>query len=188
MQLEEMSGCDKIAGTTSSSPILSVDEDDENNEKLKGTALLKSLLSTSTAASASSVVEKMITTTEVTDETLNLKKILYQPDKEKKDDKELEAHGQNGQQANTSDTQLDDDDRRLIIDISDEEKDGAIDHRAKSMPLLSAPMEDENTSSRKTLRSSSHDMSTFASARPSRLPLQFQESELKFLFVHLDQR
>lgn len=92
------------------------------DDSLKGTALLKSLLSTSTA-SLVPVVEKMITTTEVTDEKLNLKKILYQPDKEKDDQKESEISAQNGLQTNTNEMPADEDDRRLVIDISDEEKD-----------------------------------------------------------------
>lgn len=92
------------------------------DDSLKGTALLKSLLSTSTA-SLVPVVEKMITTTEVTDEKLNLKKILYQPDKEKDDQKESEISAQHGLQTNTNDMPADEDDRRLVIDISDEEKD-----------------------------------------------------------------
>ena len=99
---------------------------------LKGVALLKSLLSTSTA-----IADKMITTTEVTDETLNLRKILYQPEKAKSDEKELTNNGHN---ANISDTQIDDDDR-LIID--EEIPEDEIKTSIKSMPSLSAPIEEE---------------------------------------------
>lgn len=104
--------------------------------RLKGTALLKCLLNTSTA-----ITEKMITTTEVTDEKLNLKKILYQPDRE------------NGQQVNISELQLDDDDRRLVIDIPDE-KESKNDPKTfgKSMPSLNTSMEDENRGTTKLLR------------------------------------
>jgi hypothetical protein len=111
---------------------------------LKGTALLKSLLSAaSIAPPPPAQPDKMITTTEVTDEKLNLKKILYQPDKEGKDDKTA-----NGTALNiSSDTPNDDDDRRLIIDISDEEKDATTE--PKSMPSLGASVEDaRRTSSR----------------------------------------
>lgn len=128
---------------SSSAPSVDVDRDADGKEtsavddaRLTGTALLKSLLSTSTA---SSVAEKMITTTEVTDEKLNLKKILYQPGREKKDDKE-----QNGLLANTSDT-LNDDDDRLVIDISDEERDASGEGKTngKSMPSLNSSKEVE---------------------------------------------
>jgi sugar diacid utilization regulator len=132
-----------------------VDEKQESDEKkdddtaskstsedgLKGTALLKSLLSTSTA-SLVPVVEKMITTTEVTDETLKLKKILYQPDKEKDEVKESETSAQNGQQTNTNDAPADEDDRRLVIDISDEENDRK--NNDKSILLQNLSKEDEN--------------------------------------------
>lgn len=189
MQLEEIVERDKGAyESTSPSLVNSVvidDDDDYNNHTLKGTALLKSLLSASTA-SATSVVEKMITTTEVTDETLNLKKILYQPDKEKKDDKELESQGQNGQQANTSDVPVDDDDRRLVIDISDEEKDGVNDNRLKSMPSLNASMNDENAHTRQAMRPSSLDITTSASTRPSvRQNFQVQESKLHVILYFI---
>lgn len=119
----EEDGQDEGVVALESSPVPQADTERDSDEvetrssddaRLTGTALLKSLLSTSTASSVA-VAEKMITTTEVTDEKLNLKKILYQPDKEKKDDKE-----QNGQ-LNISDPTNDDDDR-LIIDISDEER------------------------------------------------------------------
>lgn len=120
---------------------------------LKGTALLKSLLSTSTA-SLVPLVEKMITTTEVTDEKLNLKKILYQPDKEKAEEKEAEVPVQNGQQVHTNEPPIDEDDRRLVIDISDEEKDGTSEevNNGKSMPSLNISREDENRSLKRTMR------------------------------------
>lgn len=150
------------SSSTSAQPAETDDKETStsNDASLKGTALLKSLLST--AAPTVPVVDKMITTTEVTDETLNLKKILYQPDKEKKEDKELESPTQNGHQANTSDPQHDDDDRRLVIDISDEERVGA-DHksREKSMPTLTS-MEDGI----KRIRPTTLDMALFAPMRP----------------------
>lgn len=132
---------------------------------LKGTALLKSLLSASTASTVP-LDEKMITTTEVTDEKLNLKKILYQPDKNKKDEKESEALTLNGLQTSSgSEVQNDDDDRRLVIDISDEEKDvsGNSKTNGKSMPALGSVLGDEN-SCRKVIRPSTLD--TFATIRP----------------------
>lgn len=121
---------------------------------LKGTALLKSLLSTSTA-SAVLEAEKMITTTEVTDEKLNLKKILYQPDNKRKEEKELESPTLNGQNIHTIDTHNDDDDRRLVIDISDDEKDGTdrLKMNGKSMPSLNnMSNEDDNNNARKMMR------------------------------------
>lgn len=119
------------------------DEDSQSSADeatLKETEFLKSLLSASTASTLP-VVEKMITTTEVTDEKLNLKKILYQRGTEKKDEKELMP---NDQPINASDTQIDDDDQRLVIDISDEEKDGTVEKavNGKSMPILNAASED----------------------------------------------
>lgn len=129
--------------------------DDAN---LKGTALLKSLLSASTALSEL-VDEKMITTTEVTDEKLKLKKILYQSDQDEKDE---DSTTPNGHSLNVSDGQIDDDDRRLVIDISDDEKD-VQKSNGKSMPSLYASVEDENH--RKALRPSTLDTS-FVPARP----------------------
>lgn len=110
---------------------------------IKGADLLKSLLSASTATTLT-VVDKMITTTEVTDEKLNLKKILYQTDKDKK---ETSA---NSLPSNGSDPQIDDDDRRLVIDISDDEKDGIKEKtvNGKSMPLLNVTFEDRNKAMR----------------------------------------
>lgn len=143
---EKLNDEDADASTSSSAPTVDADQESEGKEtstiddaRLTGTALLKSLLSTSTA---STVAPEMITTTEVTDEKLNLRKILYQPDREKKDDKE-----QNGQLANTSDT-LNDDDDRLVIDISDEEKDanGGLKANGKSMPSLNASAEKKKVS------------------------------------------
>lgn len=143
------------------------DEEDSTSSadeaQLKETEFLKSLLSASTVSSLP-VVEKMITTTEVTDEKLNLKKILYQRDTEKKEDeKELTP---NDQPINTNDTQVDDDDRRLVIDISDEEKDGTVERavNGKSMPTLNAASEDV----RKFSTERSH---------PMRLSRQFQRSQ-----------
>lgn len=148
--LDETINDDGVDDRKSSSSLSMADADRESDEKetsststdeasLTGTALLKSLLSTSTASSVA-VAEKMITTTEVTDETLNLKKILYQPDKQKKDDKEQNG----GHLANTSDP-LNDDDDRLVIDISDEEKDANADGKTngKSMPSLAFPKDFE---------------------------------------------
>ena len=161
-------------------------EKDENYDKetstvddasLKGTALLKSLLSTSTASSMPVVDTKMITTTEVTDETLNLKKILYQPDREKKDDKEPEMPTQNPQQANTSDTR-DDDDRRLVIDISDEEKDVSSNQIVKSMPVLTAPPECDYNVARRMPRPATLDTTAFVPIRPlTRHLIRIQESK-----------
>lgn len=147
--------------------------DDPN---LTGTALLKSLLSTSIASSMPVLDAKMITTTEVTDETLNLRKILYQPDREKKDDKELESPTQNAQQVNTTDTR-DDDDRRLVIDISDEEKD-MHDPKAKSMPVLTASIEGDNKISKRMTRPSTIDTTLFVPIRPiTRHLMRVQESK-----------
>jgi hypothetical protein len=138
--------------------------------KLKGTALLKSLLSA--ASIAPPVPDKMITTTEVTDEKLNLKKILYQPDKEGKEDKTA-----NGTALNTSsDTPNDDDDRRLIIDISDEEKDAT--SGPKSMPSLCTSAEDENSNMRKTTRPNTLETRSFAT--PRHYFRGAQQSKLKF--------
>lgn len=150
VMVEQQTKDDSAEAPSSSSTMPTVETEVDDKEisttddaTLKGTALLKSLLST---ASSVPVADKMITTTEVTDETLNLKKILYQPDKEKKDDKELESPTLNSNQANTNDTQHDDDDRRLVIDISDEERDGSTDHKtsAKSMPTLTSMQDGSN--------------------------------------------
>jgi hypothetical protein len=162
--------------TSENIEIEQINENDEKNEEidsttttiddpiLKGTALLKSLLSTSTA-SLVPVVEKMITTTEVTDETLNLKKILYQPDKEKTEEKETEVPAQNGQQLTISETPIDDDDQRLVIDISDEEKDGTgtsdQKNNGKSMPSLNASRNYENRSLKRTARPTTLETSPF---------------------------
>lgn len=135
--------------------------DTSTEADLKGTELLKSLLTNSTA-SAAPVEEKMITTTEVTDETLNLRKILYQPDKEKKDDKELESPTHNGQPTNASDMQNDDDDR-LVIDISDEEK-GENKTSFKIMPSI---CNGSTSMDAKPARNSSLDTKTFVSTKPS---------------------
>lgn len=141
VEIEEIKESDDKSDDTSEKPS-SIDD-----VALKGTALLKSLLSTSTAA-----VDKMITTTEVTDETLNLKKILYQPDEE---EYKLEEPEESVQQINTSDTPADEDDRRLIIDISDEEKDGTGERKHIETPVPPLILrEDENTILRRMTRPS----------------------------------
>ena len=94
----------------------------------------------------------MITTTEVTDETLNLKKILYQQDEEEDELKESE---ESVQQVNTSDIPADEDDQRLIIDISDEEKDGTRERKHIETPVLPLiSREDENKLLRRMTRPS----------------------------------
>lgn len=145
--------------------VKSENEDAVDGARPKVTAFLKSLLSASTA-SILPVAEKMITTTEVTDEKLNLKKILYQPDKEKKDSLSL--------QNSTNDTQVDDDDRRLVIDISDEEKDGGNERaiNGKSMP----PLDDVRRSS----RAPSLETTNTLTMRFSRQSVRSQSSELNF--------
>lgn len=154
-----------------------------DDARLKGTALLKSLLSTSTASSVP-LTEKMITTTEVTDEKLNLKKILYQPDKEKKEEKEQLSPtlNGNGHPINTSDTQNDDDDRRLVIDISDEEKDGTSEKKTngKSMPSLNVSPEDLNNSLRKILRTSALETTTVPLRSVPRQLIRVQHSEYSY--------
>lgn len=98
-------------------------KEQNGNDDGKNT-LLKLALSVSSASSAEAskarteatsvpVSEEMITRTEITDEKSQLRKILYQPDlEEAKNEKKVE----NG------DSQLDDDDpRRLVIAISDDE-------------------------------------------------------------------
>lgn len=145
--------------------VRSENEDAVDGARPKVTAFLKSLLSASTA-SIVPVAEKMITTTEVTDEKLNLKKILYQPDKEKKDS--------SSQLNSTNDTQVDDDDRRLVIDISDEEKDGGNERaiNGKSMP----PLDDVRRSS----RAPSLETTNTLTMRFSRQSVRSQSSELNF--------
>lgn len=170
-------GAEAPSSSSPSAPPAEIESDDKetstaDDDHLKGTALLKSLLST---APLVAVADKMITTTEVTDETLNLKKILYQHDKEKADDKELESPTLNGHQANTSDTQHDDDDRRLVIDISDEERDGT-DHRmvAKSMPTLT----EDGISAKRMIRPTTLDTTAFVAMRPlTRHLLRVHESK-----------
>lgn len=134
--------------------------------RLKGDALLKSLLSASTA-----LTQKMITTTEVTDENLNLRKILYQADKAKCDEREFDSPVPNANSAN--DSQNDEDERRLVIDIPEE-----MNHRInkKSMPTLES-FEDENKNMSKMLRPST--LSTaFVSTRPlMRQPTAAHDSE-----------
>lgn len=112
--------------------------------------LLKTLLSTSTALSSSIIAplsttkisatvpaESMITK-EVNDTQLNLKKILYEPDKEAEKDKDQGLSVQTVSHRNTTDVQTVDDDDRLVIDISDDEHDiqKKKKKKAKSMPLL----------------------------------------------------
>ncbi|CRK88203.1 CLUMA_CG001984, isoform A [Clunio marinus] len=120
---------------------------------LKGAALLKSLLSTPTVTLP--VNEKMITTTEVNDETLSLKKILYQLDKDAKDNHQTEIGIANEQMtASQNETQNDDDDSRLIIDISDEEKGSGTETKTKgkSMPSLKTSNTTEKKYKKKFLR------------------------------------
>lgn len=122
--------------------------------------LLKTLLSTSTALSSSVNVplsttisttvplESMITK-EVNDTQLNLKKILYEPEKESPKDKDQESSIQSIFQKNFSDVQMIDDDDRLVIDISDDEFEGQKKkkNKAKSMPILDFGIEgSKNTS------------------------------------------
>lgn len=148
----------KLPGTFDKHPLIN------NEARLKGDALLKSLLSASTALS-----QKMITTTEVTDENLNLRKILYQADKAKCDEKDFDSPLPSG---NPNDS-LNDEDDRLVIDIPDE-----INSKVskKSMPSLES-FEDENKNVSKLLRPSTLD-TTFASTRPlMRQPTAAQDSE-----------
>lgn len=152
-----------------------------DNVGLRGTALLKSLLSTSTASSAPPGEVKMITTTEVTDETSNLRKILYQPEKEKKDDKELDPPTLHAQLTNANDAR-DDDDRRLVIDISDEEKETK---KSKSMPVLNTSTnEDVIINGKKIARPSTLETKLLSPIRPvTRHQLRVQESKWENLFV-----
>lgn len=189
--VEQQMNNESAEAPSSSVPPAEIEKDDKDDKEtstmsddasLKGTALLKSLLSTSTASSLPILDTKMITTTEVTDETLNLKKILYQPDREKKNDKELESPTQNGQQANTSDTR-DDDDRRLVIDISDEEKESSNDPKAKSIPVLNKSAEGDNKIGKKIVRPSTSDTTLFVPIRPiTRHLMRVQESKLYIVF------
>lgn len=161
MQVEEkvelLKSDDSVEALPAPAPPTELENDKNEKETstcddgvLKGTALLKSLLSTSTASS----VAEMIITTEVNDETLNLKKILYQADD---DDKE---QAQNGQQTNINETGNDDDDR-LVIDISDEEKDPKNDLKVKSqksMPSLNTSFEFDSNGVKKMTRPTTLDM------------------------------
>lgn len=134
--------------------------------RLKGDALLKSLLSASTAFNP-----KMITTTEVTDENRKLRKILYQADKSKCDEREFESPFSSGN--NASDSQVDEDERRLVIDIPDE-----MNHKInrKSMPSLES-VEDEREKVSKMPRPSTLN-TAFVSTRPlTRQPTAVQDSE-----------
>jgi len=106
--------------------------------KEEESTLLKSLLSNPVA---STLIEqqKMITTTEVNDTQLNLKKILYQRDREREKDKDCEVSQHTATTAGTAHNEDPDDDRRLVIDISDEEAtDNKYEKKSKlkSMPLL----------------------------------------------------
>lgn len=104
--------------------------------------LLKTLLSTSTPSPPTALLsspiaastESMITK-EVNDTQLNVKKIFYQPDNDTKE-KDQELTTQNGQI--NGDTQIIDDDDRLVIDISDDEREEKRMKRTKgkSMPSL----------------------------------------------------
>lgn len=150
----------KHPGTFDKNPLM-------NSEgRLKGDALLKSLLSASTALS-----QKMITTTEVTDENLNLRKILYQADKAKCDDRDLDSSLPSA--TNPNDLLNDEDETRLVIDIPEE-----LNHKAnrKSMPSLES-FEDENKNVSKLIRPSTLE-TTFVSTRPSmRQPTAAQDRE-----------
>jgi len=111
--------------------------------------LLKTLLSTSTALSSSvnaplsttistTVPLESMITKEVNDTQLNLKKILYEPEKESPKDKDQESSVQSVSQRNFVDVQMIDDDDRLVIDISDDEIEAQKikKNKAKSMPIL----------------------------------------------------
>lgn len=172
MQVEEKVELPKSDDSVEALPAPAPPTDLENDKNetstcddgvLKGTALLKSLLSTSTA----STVAEMIITTEVTDETLNLKKILYQADD---DDKE---QAQNGQQTNNNENVNDNDDDRLVIDISDEEKDPKKDSRVrskKSMPSLNTSFEVDSKGVKKMTRPTSLDMKSHQMRQLVRMP------------------
>lgn len=139
--------------------------------------LLKTLLSSSTAttsvASTSSASSSPSTTTvtvtsassesmitkEVNDTQLNLTKILYEPDKgDAKEEKEQETSLSNGVSNGTADTQVVDDDDRLVIDISDDEKREAQKRKRlpKSMPLLGEANEAKMKLSKSSMWSSRH--------------------------------
>lgn len=145
----------KLPGTFDKHPLIN------NEARLKGDALLKSLLSASTALS-----QKMITTTEVTDENLNLRKILYQADKAKCDERELDS--------SLPSANNDEDETRLVIDIPEEMNNKA---SKKSMPSLES-FEDENKNVSKLLRPTTLD-TAFVSTRPLlRQPTPAQDREL----------
>lgn len=122
--------------------------------------LLKTLLSTSTALSSSvnaplsttistTVPLESMITKEVNDTQLNLKKILYEPEKESPKDKDQESLVHSVSQKNSSDVQMIDDDDRLVIDISDDEIEGQKKkkNKVKSMPILDFGIEgSKNTS------------------------------------------
>ena len=82
--------------------------------------MLKTLLSHSTVSSLDEQQQKMITTTEVTDKQLNLRKILYETDRSNCD-KEGDMQNTSQQTPSNNDTSHNDDDDRLVIDISDDE-------------------------------------------------------------------
>lgn len=126
--------------TTFSTTNASLDTESINEKKSNHDDLLKTLLlsspysSTALSAITSSTTiapsESMITK-EVNDTQLNLKKIIYEPDKEK----EQEQFASNG----VSNGGAADDDDRLVIDISDDEKEARKKRKhlkPKSMPLL----------------------------------------------------
>jgi hypothetical protein len=116
--------------------------DSHNESKINSSEknLLKTLLSTSTGSTkaptsveygscmdGTTTFKESMITKEVNDTQLNLKKILYEPDKEVKEKEALVLLVQNN---NNIESQQDDEDR-LIIDISDDERDTAIVEQRK---------------------------------------------------------
>ncbi|XP_070503704.1 uncharacterized protein [Chironomus tepperi] len=89
-------------------------------------------------------------TKEVNDTQLNLKKILYEPEKDLPKDKDQESSVQSVSQKNFTDIQIIDDDDRLVIDISDDEIEGLKKkkNKAKSMPILDFGIEGTKNTNR----------------------------------------
>lgn len=121
-----------------------------------------STTTTVVASAPSATIESMITK-EVNDTQLNLTKILYEPDKgDSMKEKDQESSAVNGlSNGGITDPQIVDDDDRLVIDISDDERrDGAKNrkrpsHKPKSMPLLGLTEESTAKSSKSSAWSSS---------------------------------
>jgi hypothetical protein len=124
----------KVEETEEIPTILHESIEDEKSKTIEKEMLLKQLLSVSAATSTTetslTAIEEMITRTEVTNEQLKLRKIIYQTDNEEKKPESGDGH-------------VDEDDRRLVIAISDDEGSESI---AKAKQNIRSSLDERKTS------------------------------------------